>query len=137
MHEKYKKWTTLLGGVLIHLTLGTYFTFGNFSPYLTSYLREMAGSSVRYSTSNWILTGTSLCLAISSVLIGFFCSKYRPKLILVIFVGCLIMSSGVALTYFTIQQSFISTFLTYGMLNGLGVGIGYLTPLEVAMRVAI
>ena len=82
MQDKYKKWSTLIGGVIIHLTLGTYFTFGNLSPYLTSYLREMAGSSVRYSTSNWILTGTSLALSISSLTMGLLCSKYRPKLVL-------------------------------------------------------
>lgn len=42
---------------------------------------------------------------------------------------------GVALTYFAIQHSYFLTLLTYGCLNGIGVGIGYLTPLEVAMRV--
>ena len=73
MQRNYKKWSTLAGGFIIHLTLGTYFTFGNLSPYLTSYLREITGSSVRYSTSNWILTGTSLALSISSLIIGLFC----------------------------------------------------------------
>jgi hypothetical protein len=45
--------------------------------------------------------------------------------------------SAVALTYFAIQYSFILTLLTYGILNGIGVGISYLTPLEIAMRVFI
>lgn len=92
MSFNYKKWSTLLGGILIHLTLGSFFTFGNFSPYLTSYLREIAGSNVRYSTSNWILTSLSVAMSISSVGVGLFCSKYRPKLVLVIYIGCVITS---------------------------------------------
>lgn len=73
-------------------------------------------------------------MSISSVGVGLFCSKYRPKLVLVIYIGCVITSIGVALTYFAIQHSYFLTLLTYGCLNGIGVGIGYLTPLEVAMR---
>ena len=87
----YKKWSTLLGGVIIHLSLGSFYTFGNFSPYLTSYLREMTGSNVRYSTSNWILTSLSVSLSLSSALTGFFCSKFRPKLTRLIFLGCVLM----------------------------------------------
>lgn len=39
--EKYKKWLALLGSLLINLANGFYFTFGNMSPYIISYLREM------------------------------------------------------------------------------------------------
>ena len=88
----YKKWTTLVGGLIIHFSLGSYYTFGNFSPYLTSYLREIKGSDVRYSSSNWILTSLSMSISVASVLIGFFCSRFRPKLILVIFIGCMVMT---------------------------------------------
>ena len=79
---------------LIHLSIGLYYTFGNFSPYLTSYLREVTGSNLRYSTSNWILTTLSISISISSVLVGQFCSKYRPKIVLVILTGCLVMTYG-------------------------------------------
>ena len=74
-----QKWSTLLGGFLIHVSLGSFYTFGNMSsyifiyiyisaefyrkmlififfafiqllgPYLTSYLREYVGINIRYS----------------------------------------------------------------------------------------
>ncbi len=44
-------------------------------------------------------------------------------------------SLGIALTYFTIKSSFTLTFLTYGVLNGIGAGMAYLPPLSIAMKV--
>ena len=38
-YKYHKKWTTLIGGLIIEFSLGSYYTFGNFSPYLTLYLR--------------------------------------------------------------------------------------------------
>jgi len=135
--DKYKKWSTLIGGILIHLSLGSFYTFGNLSPYLTSYLREITGSSVRYSNSNWIYSSVSICISISSVLTGLFISRFRPKLKLVIFIGCICMSAGVALTYFAVKNSFLLTLLTYGCINGIGTGISYLAPLEISMKVCL
>lgn len=133
-----KKWSTLIGGILIHVSLGSlYYTFGNLTPYLTSFLREVTGSSARYSTSIWIFAVMSITMSIVSVLAGLFISKFRPSLKLMIFIGCIIMSAGVALTYFTVQYSFLFTLLTYGSLNGIGMGISYLPSLEIAMKVII
>jgi MFS family permease len=44
------------------------------------------------------------------------------------------MSSGVFLTYFTVQQGLGLTTLTYGFLFGLGVALAYAPPMGVAMR---
>ena len=89
--NEYKKWSTLIGGVLIHLSLGSFETFGNFTPYLTSYLREITGSSCRYSNSIWIFSSVSIAMITSAVVTGLFVSRFRPNLKLVIFIGCLFM----------------------------------------------
>ena len=44
------------------------------------------------------------------------------------------MSSGVFLTYFTIQHSIWLTTLTYGFMFGLGIALAYAPPMAVAMR---
>lgn len=46
-----------------------------------------------------------------------------------------IKSTGTALTYFTVSKSYALTLLTYGCITGIGSGMAYLTPLEVAMKV--
>ena len=44
------------------------------------------------------------------------------------------MSSGVFLTYFTIQYSMALTTLTYGFMFGVGIALAYAPPMGVAMR---
>jgi len=44
------------------------------------------------------------------------------------------MNTSVALTFFTIKQSFLLTLFTYSLTAGCGFGICYLTPLEIAMK---
>lgn len=71
---------------------------------------------------------------ITSVIIGQIIAKFKPSLKLIIFLGCLIMSSGIALTYFTVQHSFLMTLFTYGCLNGISNGFTYSTCLSVTMK---
>jgi len=129
-----KKWSTLIGSILIHFTLGSLLTFGNFSPYLTSYLRELTGSTIRYTNVIWIFSSNSISFGISSVIIGQIIAKFKPSLKLIIFLGCMIMSTSVAVTYFTVQHSFLMTLLTYGCLNGISNGFTYSTCLSVTMK---
>jgi hypothetical protein len=48
-----------------------------------------------------------------------------------------VYSAGVALTYFTIQESFELVILTYGLMFGLGVGIAYAVPLNCGHKVCM
>ncbi|CAF0937021.1 unnamed protein product [Brachionus calyciflorus] len=131
---KYKKWTTLMGGFLIHLSLGSYYTFGNISQYLTSYLREYDFLDVRYSKSTLILTAWGLSFSISSIISGLLNSTLKINLKITILIGCIIMNLGVVLTYYTIKMSFFLTLITYGILFGIGCGFAYLGPLSMAMK---
>ncbi|CAF0966203.1 unnamed protein product [Brachionus calyciflorus] len=114
---EYKKWSTLLGGVLIHLALGSYYTFGNMSPYITSYLREYDEIDVRYSKSVWISTAHSLFMAAGTLLSGLLNSVFKINVKFTIFF-----------------ESFLLTLITYGAMPGLGTGFAYIGPLSIAMK---
>ena len=51
-----------------------------------------------------------------------------------ILLGSTILTSGVLLTYFSIQHSLAFTVITYGVMFGLGIALSYNLPLVVAMR---
>jgi len=51
-----------------------------------------------------------------------------------ILLGCSLMSSGVFLTYFTIQHSMALTTFTYGLMFGVGIALAYAPPMGVAMK---
>ena len=86
-----KKFMTLIGGILIQLTLGYYYTFGNINPYLTSYLHEYVSESVRYANSIWINSTMAIAQSISSALGGLLVLKLGLSLRLTTFIGCVIM----------------------------------------------
>jgi len=57
MASKIKGYSSVFGGFLIHLTLGTLYTIGNMNTYMTSYLRKHGESRITYSSAIWINTG--------------------------------------------------------------------------------
>ncbi|KAJ8310395.1 hypothetical protein KUTeg_012260 [Tegillarca granosa] len=55
--SQWRGYTVIAGGILIHLTLGTIYTFGNMTSYITSYFRaKNIESDLTYADSTWILS---------------------------------------------------------------------------------
>ena len=46
--------SSVFGGFLIHLILGTFYTLGNVNTYLTSYLRAHVDPDITYASSIWL-----------------------------------------------------------------------------------
>ena len=40
------------------------------------------------------------------------------------------------MTYFSVQSSFPLVIMTFGVMNGLGIGFGYAAPLSIIMKVS-
>uniref|UniRef100_W6NPZ9 Major facilitator superfamily MFS-1 domain containing protein n=1 Tax=Haemonchus contortus TaxID=6289 RepID=W6NPZ9_HAECO len=114
----------LTGAVLIHLSIGTYHTFGNMLPYMASYMRNYTDPSVRIEHFMWVPTFQG-CFPFSMVIGGTLSLHVGPRMATLI--GCTIATSAVALSYWTIKYSFFAFFVTYGLLFGLGQGIAYVT----------
>lgn len=123
----------IVGGFLVHLSLGTLYTFGNIAPYVVSYIRnESHPADLRQGTTTWIFAFALMGQGGSMFLGGWMVRKIGPRWTTLI--GGWIMSLGVGLTYFTIKVSFWLVLLTYGLLFGVGVGIAYIGPLSSAMK---
>ena len=114
--------------------MGSFYTFGNMSQYLISYIREYDGIDIRYNRAVWMFTSIAVSYSVGSILGGLLNVVFRIRIKLLVLIGCLLMSSGVALTYYTIKESLLLTTLTYGVMTGFGTGLAYLGPLSMAMR---
>ncbi|CAH1782091.1 unnamed protein product [Owenia fusiformis] len=126
-------WLAVIGGVLVHLTLGTLYTFGNMTPYITSYIRARSEpTGLRYSEGVWIFAISGGSQGAAMFLGGVFAKKIGPRLTTLL--GAWIMSLGTLLTYFTIKSSFYVLLLTYGVMYGGGTGIAYANPLACGMK---
>jgi MFS family permease len=123
----------IVGGFLVHLSLGTLYTFGNIAPYIVSYIRNQSHpAGLTQGTATWLFALNLMGQGGAMFLGGWMVRKIGPRWTTLI--GGWIMSLGVGLTYFTIKVSFWLVLLTYGLLFGIGVGIGYTGPLSTAMK---
>ncbi|XP_033118248.1 uncharacterized MFS-type transporter YhjX-like [Anneissia japonica] len=131
--KRWRGWLALVGGVLVHLTIGTIYTFGNMSPYITSYIRERSyPHDLRYQLVIVIYVLALAGQGSTMILGGKLEKRFGPKYVSL--GGGLIMSSGVLLSYFSIQKSFAWLAVTYGILFGIGIGITYVSPLVCALK---
>ena len=123
----------VIGGFLVHFTLGTIYTFGNMAPYIVSYIRNQSHpEDLEDTTSTWVfacaLTGQGGAMFFGGWLVNKIGTKFTTLL------GSWIMSAGVALSFFTIKVSFWLFLVSYGILFGVGVGVAYIGPLTSAMK---
>ena len=120
------------GGFLVHLSIGTIYTFGNIAPYMVSYIRNQSHpASLKQEATTWIFACALIGQGTTMFIGGWMVRKIGPRLTTLI--GGWTMSLGVGLSYFTIKISFFLLLLTYGLLFGIGVGVAYIGPLTSAM----
>ncbi|XP_076372989.1 apicoplast pyruvate carrier 1-like [Tachypleus tridentatus] len=119
------------GCFLIYLAIGTILTFGNLTPYLTSYLRKRVKKDTTYEESSWIFYAF-----ISTNSLLFFGGKLRCLIgrRWSIIIGSCIFSFGIVVTYWSIQHSLAATIITYGVVDTLGYVCCYGHPIVTAVE---
>ncbi|XP_023228151.1 uncharacterized protein LOC111628560 [Centruroides sculpturatus] len=129
---KWKGVFAVIGGFLIHLTLGTLYTFGNMNTYITSYMKKRVDHNIDYSQTIWVnaaaMFGQGSLMIVGGVLERFIGARWTCL------IGSVIFSGSVALTVFSIDKSFIAVVFTYGLSSSFGLGIAYIAPLALGMK---
>ncbi|PAA93643.1 hypothetical protein BOX15_Mlig000477g2, partial [Macrostomum lignano] len=132
MPTPWKGIGAVIGGFLIHFTLGTLYTFGNMSPYVVSYMRLHSHSKwIGYPDATWIF-GLSIFGQGASMAFGGLIEK-RIGARLTALLGSWIMSLGVLLSYFAVKSHLGLLVVTYGLLFGVGTGIAYAVAIAASM----
>uniref|UniRef100_A0A915P856 Major facilitator superfamily (MFS) profile domain-containing protein n=1 Tax=Meloidogyne floridensis TaxID=298350 RepID=A0A915P856_9BILA len=117
----------IFGAVMIHLTIGTYHTFGNMLPYMASYMNNFTDKSVKIEHLIWIPTFQG-CFPFAMIIGGFLARRFGPRIAAGI--GCYTMCASVFLSGWAIQHSYYAFLLTYGLMFGLGQGIAYVVAVS-------
>ena len=140
---RIQKYLVVIGCILISLTVGASYSFGNLLPYLSSYiayqnrdLSEEADLQSTYSQYQYQTAGVYCLLVIFQSISMAFGNKmylifgFQRSCLL----GCFIISFGVGLTYFSCYTLFLCC-LTYGIMVGIGSGI-VLSPKHTSCPIA-
>ncbi|XP_052783111.1 uncharacterized protein LOC128219342 [Mya arenaria] len=123
----------IFGGFLIHLCLGSFYAFGNISPYIMSYLRNRTQETWLVNTQNsWIMNAAAISAPIGSITGSYIERNHGVRI--AVGIGCVLFCSGVLLTYFAIQRSLYIVALTYGFITNLGTFMAYGPPVQNAAK---
>jgi MFS family permease len=111
------------------LAFGAFYCWGNLTTYVTSYLRKFDPEI----TSQQSLATFALCAVGTAAIItpaGLVEQKLGPRVTAMI--SALVMAGGVAISSF--MTSLPAFVVTYGVMYGFGIGVGYTCPLVCGLK---
>jgi MFS transporter, OFA family, oxalate/formate antiporter len=125
--EKFdNKWIrAVLPALLIHCSIGTVYCWSLFKDDIATYIGKPVGEV------EWAFSLAIFVLGMSAAFGGKFVEKNIHKSSLL---SALFFVVGMAGTgFFIYQKSLIGIYFSYGVVMGIGLGIGYLTPVKTLM----
>ena len=137
----FRGYVTLIFGLLFQISLGALWTYGNVIPYIASYITFKSPTSTLnentyhhyYSLANWSFFLLFTGLTFGVLLGGKVEIYFGPKI--AIFVSSLFVIIGFGGTFISLSLNNIyAVLLTYGVLFGFGIGLGYPILTIVCMR---
>ena len=126
MNKFDNKWIrAVLPALLIHCSIGTVYCWSLFKGDIASYIGKPVGEV------EWAFSIAIFVLGMSAAFGGKFVEKDIHKSSLL---SALFFVAGMAGTgFFIYQKSLIGIYISYGLVMGIGLGIGYLTPVKTLM----
>ncbi|OCA88032.1 transporter [Bacillus sp. FJAT-27225] len=126
MDKFENKWIrAVLPALLIHCSIGTVYCWSLFKGDIASYIGKPVGEV------EWAFSIAIFVLGMSAAFGGKFVEKdiHKSSLLAAIFFVVGMAGTG----FFIYQKSLIGIYLSYGIVMGIGLGIGYLTPVKTLM----
>eukprot|EP01065_Artemidia_motanka_P024263 TRINITY_DN2890_c0_g1_i1.p1 TRINITY_DN2890_c0_g1~~TRINITY_DN2890_c0_g1_i1.p1 ORF type:complete len:503 (+),score=136.81 TRINITY_DN2890_c0_g1_i1:66-1574(+) len=123
-------YVVLAAGFAVHICLGTAYTWGNLTTYVTSYMRQR-DSSLTYADTVWAYFVQPFLQACTIFVGGFLQYLIGPRLTCLL--GSALFSAGALLTAYTVEHGLTPLILSYGVLCGLGLGCAYTCPINTAL----
>ncbi len=126
MHTK-NRWLIALSAVGIHISIGSVYAWSVF----TKPLQQEMGWGLKQISFTFSLA--ILFLGLSAAFLGHFVEKFGPRAAGTL--SAVFFGTGVAGAGFAIQvESLLLLYLFYGMIAGIGLGVGYITPVSTLVK---
>ncbi len=131
----YNRWLIAPAALAIHLSIGQVYSFSVFNLPLSRLmgLTESVAGDWSLAALGWIFSTAIAFLGISAAVFGKWVEREGPRKAM--FLAALFFSSGFlvsALGVYTHQIALL--YLGYGVLGGMGLGIGYISPVSTLMK---
>lgn len=124
------KWTrSAIPAILIHISVGTVYCWSTFKEAIAAQIK-MSPFSV-----GWAFSLVIFFLGMSAAFSGKFVERdiHKSSLIACICFSTGMVGTGIVIRYMTGIWALLGIYLFYGIIMGIGLGIGYLTPVKTLM----
>ena len=124
---KKKRWVIALSAIAIHLSMGGAYAY---SVYKLPIVTEMGWTETSVTVAFTIMMGLA---GFSAALFGSLVEKMGPRksaMVAAVLFGAGQAGAGLAI----LSDSVVLYWLTYGLLSGLGMGIGYIAPVSTLVK---
>lgn len=121
------KWLIVLSAIGIHISIGSVYAWS----VLTKPIMQAMGFSLQQVT--WTFSIAILFLGLSAGFLGSYVEKYGPRrsgLVSTAFFGIGMLGTAFALS----QGSLALMYIFYGVIGGIGLGTGYITPVSTLVK---
>ena len=133
--DGYNRWRVPPASIAIHLCIGSVYAWAVFNPPLTSLNGVVAPASGDWSLSSvvWIFSVAIVVLGLTAAVGGKWLEKVGPRYVGVVAAclwggGFIVGSLGIA------TQQLWMVYLGYGVFGGMGLGLGYVSPVSTLIR---
>lgn len=127
MQQTKNKWLIVLAAIGIHISIGSVYAWS----VLTKPIMQAMGFSLKEVT--WTFSLAILFLGTSAGFLGTYVEKYGPRRSGLLSM-CFFVSGLLGTAYALTQHSLLLLYLFYGVIGGIGLGTGYITPVSTLVK---
>ena len=127
MQQTKNRWLIVLAAIGIHISIGSVYAWS----VLTKPIMQAMGFSLKEVT--WTFSLAILFLGTSAGFLGTYVEKYGPRRSGLISM-CFFVSGLLGTAYAFTQHSLLLLYLFYGVIGGIGLGTGYITPVSTLVK---
>ncbi|MGC6770372.1 L-lactate MFS transporter [Enterococcus sp. LJL128] len=127
MKQVKNRWLIAASGIAVHLSIGSAYAWSIY----TKPIAELTGWE--QGPISFAFSIAIFCLGVSAAFMGKFVEKFGPRKTGT--VASIMFGSGIILTGVAVNiQSLPLLYLAYGIIGGIGLGAGYVTPVSTMIR---
>lgn len=127
MQQTKNRWLIVLAAIGIHISIGSVYAWS----VLTKPIMQAMGFSLKEVT--WTFSLAILFLGTSAGFLGTYVEKYGPRrsgLVSMLFFVSGLLGTALALSWHSLPL----LYLAYGVIGGIGLGTGYITPVSTLVK---
>jgi MFS family permease len=131
----YSRWLVPPAALAIHLSIGQAYAFSVFNLPLSRVIGGTASApgDWKLSTIGWVFSAAIVFLGLSAAVFGSWLERAGPRKAMFVSALCFALGFQVA-ALGVITHRFWLLLLGYGVLGGIGLGLGYISPVSTLIR---